>query len=203
MVSEFRPKPSAASPQGELVSARNHDGSSGQPHQEQAMGLTELLRLLDNKEKRFQEQIKEQIREQAREHNSEMSEIKDMIRTLLNQTQPITSTTVANQSSPNASINIAHNHTSVVNMAMSSSNKKKEKKKKKPRVPAPVIAANTNKGKGKGKQIVHATVAPVDTEPQYEIKRAERELEQKATKKNSPLGLAPVRPSHKWLLGGQ
>jgi len=75
---------------------------------------------------------------------------------------------------------------------MSSSKKKKKEKKSKTGV------ANTKANKGKQKQIVHATIAPVDTEPQHKMTKAERKAARRAEKKleqiatNSPLDFAPV-----------
>ena len=168
--------------------------------------LSDVLRELDRKEKHY-----ESLKAQANEAENDIRSIVDTLRTLLHQGSSITSSAVANQSSPNASITMAHNHTSVVNKAMPSSNNKKKGKKKKAHVPVPEITAKTNANKGKMKDIVHATVAPVDTEPQSRTRKAGREaargeeskLHQKATK-NSPLGLAPVRPSYNlfawWLI---
>lgn len=157
--------------------------------------LEEVLCELESKEKDLRS-----LKARTNEVESDIRSIMDTVRTLLHQGPSITSSAVANQSSPNASIAMAHNHTSAVNKAMPSSNKKKKGKKKKAHVPVP---AKTNANKGKMKDIVHATVAPVDTEPQSRMKKAEREavrgaeskLQQKATK-NHALGLAPVRPSY-------
>lgn len=187
MVSKSRPKPSFASascPQEGPVSAQDHGGSRNPLHQEQAMGLAEVLRLLDTKERHIK-----RLKDQLSEAVVDISSIKEKVQTLLNQGQSITSAAVANQSSPNAPIMMAHNHTSVVNEAMSSKRKKKGKKSK-TNVLLPAIAAKTNADKGKRKEIGHATVVPIGTEPQSRIM-------------NSPLGLAPVRLSCNWLLGGQ
>ena len=179
IVSKSRPKPSAASascPQEGPISTQDHGGSRNQLHQEQAMGLAEVLRLLTTKErhiKRLEYQLSEAV--------VDISSIKEKVQTLLSQGQSITSAAVANQSSPNAPIMMAQNHTSVVNEAMSSKKKKKGKKSK-TNVLVPAITAKINADKGKRKEIGHATVVPIGTESQRKIT-------------NSSLGLAPVRLS--------
>jgi len=203
MVSNSRPKPSAASAsysQEGPISARDRDGSRNRPCPENATSLAEVLRILENKEKHLKS-----LKEHINETQSDISTIKNMVQTLLNQGQSVTPTAVANQSPPNAPITTVNDHTSVVNKAVSSSSKKNKGRKKKTKCPAPeiMIIATNNADKGKRKEIDHATVVPIDTEPQRRMTKAERKaawraeikLEQKTTK-NSPLGLAPVRLSY-------
>jgi len=200
MVSNSRPKPSAASAQEGPISAQNRDGSRNRPYPEKATSLAEVLRLLENKERHLKS-----LKEHINETESDLSTIKNMVQTLLNQGQSVTPTAVANQSPPNAPITTVNDHTSVVNKAVSSSNKKNKGRKRKTNGPASeiMVIATNNADKGKRKETDHTTVVPVDIEPQRRMTKAERKaawraeikLEQKTTK-NLPLGLAPVRLSY-------
>ena len=214
MVSKSRPKTPDTSvfcSQEGTSSARGHDGSRDPPRQKQATNLVELLRLWES----FKGQL---IERQLIEKESDVSSVMDTFQTLLKQGQFITSSAVANQSSPNASITMAHNHTSVVNNLMISRNKKKKEKKREKQMQTDIAAsginASTNAIKGKMKEIVHAIVVPVDTEPQHKMTKAERKALRKAERKaareelqnatwDSPLGLAPVRLSYNKSPGGQ
>ena len=212
MVSKSRPKPPAAPvfcPLEGSASARGDDGSRDLPRQKQ---LAEVLRLLESRERRYNH-----LEEQIIEERSNNRKVINMVQTLLHQDQPITSSAVANQSSPNASINMAHNPTSIVNEAMlSRAQKKREKRQEKRKqkqkqkqeqtdVAAPGSTANTNANKGKMKEIVHTIVVPVDTIPQRRMTKEKPKALPKAERKaareenatcDSPLGFAPVRLSY-------
>jgi len=78
VVSESRPKPSAISAscsQERPVSGQTRDGSRDRLHEEQAVGLAELLRRLENGEK-----VREGLQEQ-------ISELKNMVQILVEQGQ--------------------------------------------------------------------------------------------------------------------
>ena len=162
-VSECRPRPSAASTSS--ISRQDRDNSREKPRQEQTVDLIDVLRLLEDKERRYKS-----LKEQLIEEESDIGTIKNMVRTLINQGQSMSSTAVANQSSPNTSTTIAHNHASIESKAMPNSHKHSVDRKANTDIPTPRVAANA--GKGKTKEIVHATVAPV--EPKRKVTSAER-----------------------------
>ena len=200
MVSNSRlnpPDTPAFCSQEESSSARGHDGSRDPPRQKPATKLVEILRLWES----FKGQL---IEKQLIEKESDINSIMNTFQTVLNQGQSITSSAVANQSPPNASIVMAHDHTSVVDNLMISRNKKKKEKKrdkqKQTDIAASGITADTTANKGKMKEIVHAVVIPVGTEPQHKMTKAERKAAREELQNatwDSPLGLAPVRLSYK------
>ena len=208
MDSKSRPNPpdtSALCFQEGPSSVRGHDGSRDPPRQPQAGNVVETLRQWEDFKGLFGKDV-------------DLNTTMNAFQTMLNQGQSITSRTVANPSSPNASITTAHNHTPIVNNLMISRYKRKRdkqrEKQKQTDVAASGITANTNANKGKMKETVHAIVVPVDTETQPKMTKAVRKAAHKAEHKaareelqnatwDSPLGLAPVRLSRNSLLGGQ
>jgi hypothetical protein len=176
-VSECLPKPSAASTSSS--SRQDRDNSREKLCKEQAPGLIDILRLLEDKERRYKS-----LQTQLIEEKSDIGTIKNMVQTLINQGQSMSSTAVANQSSPNTSMSIAHNHASIEDKAMPNGHKNSVERKANTDIPTPGVVANV--GKGKTKAIVHATVAPI--EPKRKMTNAERKAasnQRRAEKKSA------------------
>ena len=156
-----------------------HDGSRDQPCQEQTIDLMEAFRILETKEAHLKS-----LKEQITEAETDISFIKVMVQNLLpNQGQSIPSTAVANQSSPNTSMNMAHSHASIVDKAVQSSKRNKRERKEKTDVPTSEIAAKAKANKGKKKEKVHRVVATVATESGRKTTKAERKASRKARRK--------------------